>query len=249
MIIDDIENKRKILEKFFEICPFEGVSEATLEKAMDLCKIDAKFKNIIFENGVLDLIEFYIDENNQKLARIIENKPNFANFKIRDKIKFALYNLFELQKDHQLALQRVRNFYFDMRNFSINCDNTTEKYGAKPMIMAFKNAAKISDFIWKALNDQSTDFNYYTKRLTLSKIIIASFQTFVKDNTTNLDETKHFIDKQVEKVMKFEKFKAKMRDFTTNLKNHSGEFFINEKGEIKNLKEIVKNLPFIRLFN
>ncbi len=247
MIIDDIENKRKILEKFLEICAFEGISESTLQHAMNLCEIDAKFKNIIFENGVLDLIEFYIDENNQKLAKIVKNTENFADFKIRDKIKFCLYNLFELQKNHQMAILRIANFYFDIRNFSLKIDDSKGKYGAKPLTMAFTNAGKIADFIWKTINDNSTDFNYYTKRLTLSKIIISTFWVFVKDNTTNLSKTKSHIDAEVEKVMKFEKFKAKIGKFSTNLINHTCELFVDDKGEIKDFKKIIKNLPFIRL--
>ena len=39
-----------------------------------------------------------------------------------------------------------------------------------------------------------------------------------------------------------------MRGFSQDFIKNSSEFFVNEEGEVKNLKEIVKNLPFIRLF-
>ncbi|HLD76911.1 MAG TPA: COQ9 family protein [Rickettsiales bacterium] len=243
MIIDSLENKRRILHRFLEVCAFEGVNDEVLEDAMQFCQIDVKFKNIIFECGVLDIIELYIDETNENLAKIIDETPNFEKLKIREKIKFALYNFFELQKEHQLALQRIRNFYFDLANFK----NT--KYGARPSAFAFKNAGKIADFIWKKIGDQSTDFNFYTKRLILSGVIISVFSTFVKDKTPNLEETKAKIDKKIEKVMKIEKFKAKMRGFKGDFEKKSREVLMDDEGNVKSFKEIIKDLPFIRLFN
>ena len=63
---------------------------------------------------------------------------------------------------------------------------------------------------------------------------------FLKDGDANLSKTKKFIDKEIEKVMKFEKFKVKTKEMTKNL-------VLDEKGHIKSPKEIIKNLPFLRL--
>ena len=242
MILDSAENKQKILSNFLDICAFEGWSNATLSKACELAEIDQKFLNLIFENGCLDLIEFYIAQQNRKLSEIIAATPDFASFKVREKIKFALYNLFESEKNNQLALQRLRNFYFDFKNFA------GTEYGPRPLFMAFKHVGKISDFIWDAIGDKSTDFNFYTKRLTLSKIILQTFAVFVKDESVDLNVTKKFIDLQIEKVMKFEKFKAKIKNLSTDLKEKSCEFFHDEQGNIKTPRQVLSDLPFVRLF-
>ena len=242
MILDSIENKQKILANFLNICAFEGWNEATLSKAFELSEVDVKFQNLVFENGCLDLIEFYIAEQNRKLCAIIEATPDFASFKVRQKIQFALHALFENEKPHRLALQRLQNFYFDVRNFS------NIKQGPRPLFMAFKHAGKIADFIWIAIGDKSTDFNFYSKRLTLSKIILQTFAIFIKDESTDLENTKKFIDLQIEKVMKFEKFKAKIKNFSANFKEKSCEFFQDENGNIKPAKQVLQDLPFIRLF-
>lgn len=242
MILDSIENKRKILVNFLDICVFEGWSNTTLSKACELSAVDPKFRNLIFENGCLDLIEFYIAEQSRKLSEIIAATPNFANFKVREKIKFALYSLFENEKTHQLALQRLRSFYFDFRNFS------GIESGPRPLFMAFKHVGKISDSIWIAIGDKSTDFNFYSKRLTLSKIILQTFAIFIKDESENLNGTKKFIDLQIEKVMKFEKLKAKIKSFSADLKEKSCEFFQDENGNPKSPKQVIQDLPFIRLF-
>jgi len=242
MILDSLENKRKILAAFLEICPLDGFSDETLQKAFKKCEIDTKYQNLIFENGCFDIILFYIDEKNNKLGQIIEETANFKNFKIREKIKFALVNLFENEAENKLALMRLRNFYFDPKNF------TSMQYGPRPLFYVFKHVAKISDFIWTAIGDSSTDFNYYTKRLTLSKIILQVFAVFIKDDSVNLQKTKEKIDVEIEKVMKFEKFKMKIKNISADLKEKSYNFFHDENCQIKNAKQILRNLPFIRLF-
>lgn len=242
MILDSTENKQKILANFLKIAAFEGWSNATLSKACELSSIDAKFQNFIFEKGCLDLIEFYIEEQNHQLSQIIAKTTDFKSFKVREKIKFALYNLFENEAKHQLALQRLRAFYLDFKNF------TTTENGPRPLFMAFKHVGKISDFIWFAIGDQSTDFNFYSKRLTLSKIILQTFTVFIKDESTDLNKTKKFIDLQIEKVMKFEKFKLKIKKLSNGLKEKSCEFFYDENGNIKTPNQVLHDLPFVRLF-
>ncbi len=242
MILDSTENKQKILVNFLEICAFEGWSNATLSKAYELSSIEPKFQNLIFENGCLDLIEFYIEEQNRKLSQIIAKTADFSSFKVQEKIKFALHALFENEAKHQLALQRLRSFYFDLRNLS------GAEYGPRPLFMAFKHAGKMADFIWFAIGDKSTDFNFYTKRLTLSKIILQTFAVFIKDETSDLNKTKNFIDLQIEKVMKFEKFKSKVKKISAGLKEKSCEFFYDEGGNIKSPNQVLHDLPFVRLF-
>lgn len=234
MLLDSNETKEKILAEFLPLCAFEGWGQDALLKAISNCQIDEKFADLIFENGCLDLAEFYLDFQNRNAAKRIAEIENFHSQKIRDKVRFALYARIDVEKNNQLALQRLGNFYLNPRNL------TSFKMGARPAIQGVKACYKVADFIWKEINDQSTDFNFYTKRLTLVKIILRSFSIFVKDQSQDFAETKNFIDSQIEKVMKFEKCKMQM-------KKVFGEMFLNENGAPKSPKEFVKNLPFFRL--
>ncbi len=234
MILDSDKTKEKILAEFLSICAFEGWSNETLLKAISNCKIDEKFSNLIFENGCLDLAEFYIDFQNKKAAEEVAKIENFHSQKIRDKIRFTLYARFNVEKNNQLALQRLLNFYVNPKNLK------SFEVGFKPSLQGIKSCFKISDFVWKEIDDQSTDFNFYTKRLTLAKIILRSFLVFLKDESENLNFTKEFIDGEIEKVMKFEKKKQMVKKIFT-------EAFINENGSLKSPKEFAKELPFFRL--
>lgn len=241
MIIDSNETRQKVLAEFLQICVFDGWSKEALSKAIAACGISENFSNLIFENGCLDLAEFYIEVQNQKAADLLSSEENFHVKKIRDKIRHALYARFEVEKDNKIALQRLMNFYVDPKNFA------SLEMGARPMLQALKACYKIADSIWTNINDQSTDFNFYTKRLTLGKIIFRAVLVFVKDESENFQKTKKFIDAEIEKVMQFEKRKFQVKNFSSKIKKAACEFAIDEKGSLKSPKEIIKNFPFFRL--
>jgi ubiquinone biosynthesis protein COQ9 len=234
VLLDSHETKEKILAEFLKICALEGWTQSAISQAVSNTGISEKFSDVIFENGVLEIAEFYVESQNKKLSKKIHEIENFHSQKIRDKIRLTLYARVELEKDNQIALQRLINFYLDLRNF------TSFEVGAKPMIQGMRACFKISDLIWKEINDQSTDFNFYTKRLTLAKIILRTLFVFVKDDSQNFIKTKNFIDSQIAKVMKFEKYKMQAKKIVSTV-------FLNEEGVLKTPKEIIKNLPFFRL--
>lgn len=243
MLLDSTENKEKFLQKFLQIVVFDGWNDEALKKAVIECGISENLSNLIFPNGCIDLAEFYIEKQNQKLAQEIAKIDDFAAKKIRDKIRICLYLRFEIEQQNKLALQRLFNFYLNLKNLS------SFEIGLRPSISGVKSCFIVSDFIWKLINDQSTDFNFYTKRVTLAKIIVRVLLTFFKDQTCNLVSTKSVIDAEIEKVMKFEKCKAKIRNLSCKTKEHFKEILFDEQGLIKKPQEIIKNLPFIRLFN
>lgn len=234
MLLDSTETKEKILHEFLKICAFEGWTNDALLQATTNCGISEKFANIIFENGCLEIAQFYIDSQNKKLSQKISEINDFHAQKIRDKIRLSLYIRFEIEKENRLVLQRLINFYLNPKNL------TSFEMGPKPMLQGMKSCYKISDFIWKEINDQSTDFNFYTKRLTLAKIILRSLLVFIKDDKEGFAKTKNFIDSQIAKVMKFEKRKAQAKKFFTAT-------FANESGSLKSPREVIRNLPFFRL--
>ncbi len=234
MLIDSSETKEKILTEFLKICTFDGWNKTTLENAVTNYGIQKNFTDIIFEKGCLEVAEFYIDSGNKKAAEIIAAIADFHSQKIRHKIRLMLYARFEVEKGNQIAVQRLINFYLDPKNF------ITTELGIRPALQSLRNCYKISDFIWKEINDQSTDFNFYTKRLTLSKIVLRSLKVFTQDDSENLAKTKNFIDSEIEKVMKFEQRKVQIKKIVSHT-------FINEKGTLKTPQEFIKDLPFFRL--
>lgn len=66
-----------------------------------------------------------------------------------------------------------------------------------------------ADAMWRAAGDTATDFNHYTKRLTLAGIYTATLAVFVNDDSEGFAETRAFLDRRISGVMRFEKAKAR----------------------------------------
>jgi len=244
VILDSFETKEKILLKFLKIAEIEGWNDHALHLTFQELHIDEKYLSLIFEDNILSLNQFHSEYFNQKfiehIANNIANNNDFKAKKLSEKIKIITFERFAIEKNYQQALQRLLNFYINPKNIS--------KYhlSSKPALIGLNNAFKISDLIWKLADDQATDFNYYTKRLILAKILMRIFLVFIKDDE-NLVKTNNIIDLELKKVLSFTKFKYQILSGFDNLEEKIDYYLHNEKGQLKNPKEIFKSLPFIRL--
>ena len=71
-----------------------------------------------------------------------------------------------------------------------------------------------ADLMWRLAGDSSTDFNHYTKRLTLSALYAATLLAWIDDQSESWIETSAFLDRRIADVMRFEKWKAEWRGST-----------------------------------
>ncbi|MEM1379753.1 MAG: COQ9 family protein [Pseudomonadota bacterium] len=76
-----------------------------------------------------------------------------------------------------------------------------------------------ADTMWRAIDDKSTDFNWYTKRATLSAIYTATLSHWfaTQGDAAAEDpyaETWAFLDARMGNLMQFEKFKAQVQKVT-----------------------------------
>lgn len=240
-MIDSDKNKQKILKNFIKIAEISGWNDKSLKKACLLSDIDPDNLIFIFPNSVLDVAQLYLDNGNNLLIKEIAKIKDFNKKKIRDKIRLCLYKRFEIEIANRQILINLSNFYQDPKNLT-NFEN-----GLRPAMQSITFSFIIADLIWSILDDQSSDFNYYTKRLILAKIIVRSFFIFIKDDMKEIAKTKSFIDLQIEKVMKFEKFKFKSKEVAQSILESVQDCINNEDGSLKNIDKLIKDLPFIRL--
>ena len=69
-----------------------------------------------------------------------------------------------------------------------------------------------ADRIWTTLGDSSRDVNWYTKRATLSGVYSSTLLYWLGDHSADHADTRAFLDRRIEDVMRFEKLKAGLRD-------------------------------------
>jgi ubiquinone biosynthesis protein COQ9 len=68
-----------------------------------------------------------------------------------------------------------------------------------------------ADAMWRLAGDTATDFNHYTKRLTLGAVYASTLLAWLDDESAGFADTAAFLDRRIDNVMRFEKWKAEWR--------------------------------------
>lgn len=76
---------------------------------------------------------------------------------------------------------------------------------------AGKLAWRAADAMWRAAGDTATDLNHYSKRATLTALYAATLIAFLDDDSEDHAETRAFLARRVEDVMRFEKWKSRIK--------------------------------------
>jgi ubiquinone biosynthesis protein COQ9 len=64
--------------------------------------------------------------------------------------------------------------------------------------------------MWRLAGDTATDYNHYTKRATLGALYAATLAVYAQDKSEDRADTRAFLDRRIEGVMRFEKAKARL---------------------------------------
>ena len=227
-LIDSDKNKEKILKKFLEISAIENCSEEILQKAIIESWFDPKLKDIFFENGLIDLFYFAFDLLNQEMLKEIA-KIDLSNLGISGKIReFMKVRLELISKNYQSFRQII--FYL--------------KHNPKSLAFSLKKSYQFADLAWYEIGDKSTDYNFYSKRILLSKIHLKTFSFFAKEKSA--DQALSYFDNQIKNILKFTKIKTEIKEIFSNIYSDNcgdnltyGKEFVNKQ---------FQKLPFIRLY-
>lgn len=73
------------------------------------------------------------------------------------------------------------------------------------------------DLMWRQAGDTATDYNHYTKRAILGSVYAATITVFLNDESDDWTDTRAFLARRIEGIMRFEKAKAGFIARTENL--------------------------------
>jgi ubiquinone biosynthesis protein COQ9 len=186
-----------ITHKALELAVFEGWTDSMLEHATKQAGFyDVLTAKRVFPEGVADVLEHYrmqIDEESKRICEL--ERDAIAVMRMRDKIAYFVMLRLRLQEPHKEALKRA---------FA---------HAAIPThtLEALTRLWHTADSIWKLAGDSSVDFNYYTKRITLSKVYLSTLLCWFNDTSEHYADTDAFLHRRIDNVMQFEKLKAKVK--------------------------------------
>ena len=188
------EVRAVILPQALSLAVFEGFTASMLEEAAEFSDVDRASLKAAFPGGVKDLLTYWTEETNET-CRKRASKEDFDSLKIREKVAALVLARLDHLEPHKEAARRAAAY------LSIPGNHT----------LGAQLAWSASDAIWRALNDTSTDFNFYSKRAILTGVWTSTLAFWFADNSDDMEETKRFLDDRIGNVMQIEKAKAKIR--------------------------------------
>lgn len=172
---------------------FDGWSEAAVRDAADMAGIDPDAALFAFADGPMDMIEAWIRGIDRQMAQALPPE-RLAAMKIRERIRSLVQFRLDAIAGQKEALRRAMAIMALPQN----------------VLRTARIAWASADAMWRLAGDTATDYNHYTKRLTLGSIYAAILAVYVNDESEDHAETRAFLDRRIEGIMKFEKAKAQL---------------------------------------
>ena len=173
---------------------FDGWSDEALAMAAAELGIPAARAQLCFPAGAPDMIDAWFEAID--LAMLDAFPPErIAGMKIRERIRDLVMFRKQVAFPHREALRRGVAILAQPQNLGL----------------ASRLAWRTVDRIWRLAGDTATDYNHYTKRGILFGVYTSTTLVFLDDNSEDLADTRAFLNRRIDDVMRFEKYKASWR--------------------------------------
>jgi ubiquinone biosynthesis protein COQ9 len=173
---------------------FDGWTRAAVDSAAARLGIDPVQARLAMPKGQAELIDCYISEVDRALEAWF-TPERLAGLKIREKIRALIWRRLEIMGPAREAVRRALAILAMPQNL------------ARAVRISWRSA----DLMWRIAGDTSTDFNHYTKRMTLGAVYASTLLAWLDDDSEGWRHTAAFLDRRIDDVMKFEKWKAEWR--------------------------------------
>lgn len=156
--------------------------------------VDADVAQLAYKGGAIKMIDGWINSIDMEVAHRLP--PETLNaMKIRQRITALLATRLDIMAPDREALRRAMGVMAMPQN----------------LVAAAKIGWRTADRNWRLAGDIATDFNHYTKRMTLSAVYGSLLVVFVNDDSEGFADSRAFLDRRIENVMQFEKAKAQAK--------------------------------------
>ena len=186
--------RRRLALAVGENAVFDGWTRASVDSAAQQLGIDPIQARLAMPKSPTGMIDVYIREVDRGLEAYF-TPDRLAALKIREKIRALIWRRLEIMGPAREAVRRALAILAMPQNIPL----------------ALRMASRSADLMWRIAGDTSTDFNHYTKRMTLGAVYGSTLLVWLDDRSEGWVETAAFLDRRIDDVMKIEKFKAQWR--------------------------------------
>lgn len=188
------QTEDKLIDAILMHVAFDGWSDEAFKAAIADTGVDPVVARGLFPRGARDLARAWHDRGDDRMATAFA-AADLTGMRYSEKVAHAVRLRIEAIDDKE-ALRRamVQNI------LPLNAPD-----GAK---MLWQTA----DRIWTVLGDTSDDYNWYTKRMTLSGVVGSTLLFWLGDDSHDAQATWDFLDRRIGDVMTFEKVKSRVTE-------------------------------------
>lgn len=172
---------------------FDGWNANALAATASRLGVDGRVAALVFPNGAMDMIDAWFGAIDVAMLEKLTSEKLLA-MKIRERITALVEARLALLAPYKEALRRAQSVMALPQNAP----------------RAVKLGWRAADAMWRAAGDTATDYNHYTKRGILGSVYGATLLVFVNDDSDDWAETRAFLARRIEGIMKFEKAKARL---------------------------------------
>ena len=173
---------------------FDGWSEKAVDSSAAQLGIDPAQARLAFPKEPARMIEAWIEGVDVAMAAHF-TPERIAAMKVRDRIREMIWFRLQLIADSREAVRSALAILAMPQNAALG----------------LRTAWRSADVMWRLAGDTATDYNHYTKRLTLSGVYGSTLLAWLDDQSEGWSETAAFLDRRLADVMRFEKWKSEWR--------------------------------------
>ena len=171
---------------------FDGWSKAAVDMAAAQAGIAPAIATLAFDGGAMAMIDaWFAHIDAEMLASCPPEK--IAAMKVREKIAALVEARLNMLAHDREALRRALAVMAMPQNVA----------------RAAKLGWRAADRMWRAAGDTAVDYNHYSKRSLLAGIYSATILVFLNDESEAHIETRSFLARRIEGIMRFEKTKSR----------------------------------------
>lgn len=186
--------RRRLALAVGENAVFDGWTETAVDTAAQQLGVDPLQARLAMPKSQAGMVDTYIQEVDRALEAHF-TPDQLAGMKIREKIRSLIWRRLEIQAPAREAVRRALAILAMPQNVPL----------------ALRISWRTADLMWRIAGDTSTDFNHYTKRLTLGAVYGSTLLAWLDDQSEAWADTAAFLDRRIDDVMQIEKLKADWR--------------------------------------
>lgn len=170
---------------------FDGWTNEALVLAAEQAGVDQDIARLAFADGAVAMIDAWFAHVDDAMT-IAVPAVALERMKVRAKITALVEARLAAVADNREALRRALAVLAMPQNIA----------------RAARLGWRTVDLIWRQAGDTATDYNHYTKRTILGAVYASTITVFINDESEDWADTRAFLARRIEGIMRFEKAKA-----------------------------------------